>query len=122
MQSMFMLRNVMFPNISGLNNLFCKHHVPISIAEIFKNCVFLQTQGRNCEHNYDDCLLNPCPEEFYCIDGINKVSCLPPVTDAVPLATTVKNKIRDSTTRGWMPTLNATPTAEHFTGTHCWGV
>uniref|UniRef100_A0AAQ5Z5T4 Protein eyes shut homolog n=1 Tax=Amphiprion ocellaris TaxID=80972 RepID=A0AAQ5Z5T4_AMPOC len=39
--------------------------------------------GRNCEHNYDDCLLNPCPEAFSCVDGINKVSCLPPVTDSM---------------------------------------
>lgn len=48
-------------------------------------------QGRNCEHNYDDCLVNPCPEGFSCIDGINEVSCLPPVTDDVPLEAAVRN-------------------------------
>lgn len=44
-------------------------------------------QGSSCEHNYDDCLLNPCPEGFSCIDGINDVSCLPPVL----LETTVRS-------------------------------
>uniref|UniRef100_A0A8C3G755 Protein eyes shut homolog n=1 Tax=Cyclopterus lumpus TaxID=8103 RepID=A0A8C3G755_CYCLU len=67
--------------------------------------------GRNCEHNYDDCLLNPCLEAFSCVDGINKVSCLPPVTDAVPLTTAVKNTTRGSTPRVSTPTLNST-TAE----------
>ncbi|XP_038593172.1 protein eyes shut homolog [Micropterus salmoides] len=71
--------------------------------------------GRNCEHNYDDCLLNPCPEAFSCVDGINKVSCLPPVTDAVPLVTVVKNITRGSTPRVPTPTLNPTPTAEQST-------
>uniref|UniRef100_A0AAQ4PNF4 Uncharacterized protein n=1 Tax=Gasterosteus aculeatus aculeatus TaxID=481459 RepID=A0AAQ4PNF4_GASAC len=51
--------------------------------------------GKNCEHNYDDCLLNPCPEAFSCVDGINKVSCLPPTTDAVTLVTVVKDSTRD---------------------------
>ncbi|KAM3606576.1 uncharacterized protein V6R79_019083 [Siganus canaliculatus] len=68
--------------------------------------------GRNCEHNYDDCLLNPCPEAFSCIDGINKVSCLPPVTNAVPLTTAVKNITGSSTPRALTPTLSATPTVE----------
>uniref|UniRef100_A0A8C4HYF8 Protein eyes shut homolog n=1 Tax=Dicentrarchus labrax TaxID=13489 RepID=A0A8C4HYF8_DICLA len=67
--------------------------------------------GRNCEHNYDDCLLNPCPEAFSCVDGINKVSCLPPVTDAVPLATIVENITRGSTPRVPTPTLSPAPTA-----------
>lgn len=44
-------------------------------------------QGSNCEHNYDDCLVNPCPEGFFCVDGINNVSCLPPAF----LETTVRN-------------------------------
>lgn len=48
-------------------------------------------QGRNCEHNYDDCLVNPCPEGFSCIDGINEVSCLPPGTDDVLLEATARN-------------------------------
>lgn len=48
-------------------------------------------QGRNCEHNYDDCLVNPCPEGFSCIDGINEVSCLPPVADNVLLEAAVRN-------------------------------
>uniref|UniRef100_A0A673BLA4 Crumbs cell polarity complex component 2b n=1 Tax=Sphaeramia orbicularis TaxID=375764 RepID=A0A673BLA4_9TELE len=68
--------------------------------------------GRNCEHNYDDCLSNPCPEAFSCVDGINKVSCLPPVTDAVPLATAVRNITRGSTPRVLTPTLISAPTAE----------
>lgn len=33
-------------------------------------------QGRNCEYNYDDCLLWPCPDGFTCVDGINSVSCV----------------------------------------------
>ncbi|KAI3363129.1 hypothetical protein L3Q82_011776 [Scortum barcoo] len=73
--------------------------------------------GSNCEHNYDDCLLNPCPEAFSCVDGINKVSCLPPVTDAVPLTTVVKNITRGSTPRVPTPTLSPAPTAELSTGT-----
>ncbi|XP_065815558.1 protein eyes shut homolog [Labrus bergylta] len=68
--------------------------------------------GRNCEHNYDDCLLSPCPEAFSCVDGINKVSCLPPVTEAVPLATVLKNITRGSTPRAPAPTLSPALTAE----------
>ncbi|XP_022618014.1 protein eyes shut homolog [Seriola dumerili] len=71
--------------------------------------------GKNCEHNYDDCLSNPCPEAFSCVDGINKVSCLPPVTDAVPLTTVVKNITRGSTPRVPTPTLIPVPTAEQTT-------
>ncbi|XP_030603557.1 protein eyes shut homolog [Archocentrus centrarchus] len=71
--------------------------------------------GSNCEHNYDDCLLNPCPEAFSCVDGINKVSCLPPVMEPVPLATAVKNITRSSTPRVPLPTLFPTPTAEGST-------
>lgn len=52
-------------------------------------------QGNNCEHNYDDCLLNPCPEGFSCVDGINDVSCLPPVF----LETTVRNISHSLATR-----------------------
>ncbi|XP_029691510.1 protein eyes shut homolog [Takifugu rubripes] len=47
--------------------------------------------GTNCEHNYDDCLVNPCPEGFSCIDGINEVSCLPPVTGDVLLEAAARN-------------------------------
>ncbi|XP_047458100.1 protein eyes shut homolog [Mugil cephalus] len=68
--------------------------------------------GRNCEHNYDDCLLNPCPEAFSCVDGINKVSCLPPVTEPVPLATAVGNITRGFTPSPLTPTLSPAPTAE----------
>ncbi|KAM4590762.1 protein eyes shut homolog [Odontesthes bonariensis] len=68
--------------------------------------------GRNCEHNYDDCLLNPCPEAFSCVDGINKVSCLPPVTDPIPLTTVVKNITGGYTPRAPTPTLSPAPTAE----------
>uniref|UniRef100_A0A8D3A0F8 Uncharacterized protein n=1 Tax=Scophthalmus maximus TaxID=52904 RepID=A0A8D3A0F8_SCOMX len=71
--------------------------------------------GKNCEHNYDECLLNPCPEAFSCVDGINKVSCLPPVMDAVPLATAVKNITRGSSPKVPMPTLSPAPTAEQST-------
>ncbi|XP_049328582.1 protein eyes shut homolog isoform X2 [Astyanax mexicanus] len=39
--------------------------------------------GRNCQYNYDDCLLQPCPEGFFCVDGINTVSCVPVETDGV---------------------------------------
>ncbi|XP_068613126.1 protein eyes shut homolog [Brachionichthys hirsutus] len=70
--------------------------------------------GKNCEHNYDDCLLSPCPEAFSCKDGINKVSCLPPVTDAVPFAAAVKN-----ITRGFISKLSKfslAQTAEKSTG------
>uniref|UniRef100_A0A672IFL9 Protein eyes shut homolog n=1 Tax=Salarias fasciatus TaxID=181472 RepID=A0A672IFL9_SALFA len=74
--------------------------------------------GRNCEHNYDDCLLNPCPEAFSCVDGINKVSCLPPVTDPVPLETVVKNITRGFTPRMPTATLGPTPAADfvHYFG------
>ena len=84
----------------------------------------LCSQGRNCEHNYDDCLLNPCPEAFSCVDGINKVSCLPPVTDPVPLTTVVKNITGGYTPRAPTPTLSPAPTAELTTGmdpaVHSW--
>ncbi|XP_061766366.1 protein eyes shut homolog isoform X2 [Nerophis ophidion] len=71
--------------------------------------------GRNCEHNYDDCLLNPCPEAYSCIDGINKVTCLPPTTDAVPLETALKNITGGFTPRVQTPTLSPTPAAEQST-------
>ncbi|XP_040033836.2 protein eyes shut homolog [Gasterosteus aculeatus] len=66
--------------------------------------------GKNCEHNYDDCLLNPCPEAFSCVDGINKVSCLPPTTDAVTLVTVVKDSTRGATPG--VPTLDVAKAAE----------
>ncbi|XP_069394492.1 protein eyes shut homolog isoform X2 [Paralichthys olivaceus] len=71
--------------------------------------------GKNCEHNYDDCLSNPCPDAFACVDGINKVSCLPPVTDAVPVVTVVKNITRSSTPKVPTPTLGPAPAAEQST-------
>ncbi|XP_061546314.1 protein eyes shut homolog isoform X4 [Phycodurus eques] len=71
--------------------------------------------GRNCEHNYDDCLLNPCPEAYSCVDGINKVTCLPPATDAVPLETALKNITRGFTPRVKTPTLRPSPRAEQST-------
>uniref|UniRef100_A0A667Y4L9 Protein eyes shut homolog n=1 Tax=Myripristis murdjan TaxID=586833 RepID=A0A667Y4L9_9TELE len=67
--------------------------------------------GKNCEHNYDDCLLNPCPEAYSCVDGINKVSCLPPVTD-VPLVTVVMNITRGTMHRPSKPTFSPAPTAK----------
>ncbi|PWA25825.1 hypothetical protein CCH79_00001550, partial [Gambusia affinis] len=72
--------------------------------------------GRNCEHNYDDCLLNPCPEAFSCVDGINKVSCLPPNTNAVPLVTPSENITSCYTPRDLVPALSPIPTAEPSTG------
>lgn len=102
--------NMVFPTlISKAVNIF-----PLNTTRL--NAVFLHAQGRNCEHNYDDCLLNPCPEAYSCVDGINMASCLPPVTDAVPLATTVTNITLGSTTRVPTLTLNMTSTAEKSTG------
>ncbi|XP_017164565.1 protein eyes shut homolog isoform X2 [Poecilia reticulata] len=71
--------------------------------------------GRNCEHNYDDCLLNPCPEAFSCVDGINKVSCLPPNTNPVPLVTPSENITSGYTPRVLMPALTPVPKAESST-------
>ncbi|XP_049592179.1 protein eyes shut homolog [Syngnathus scovelli] len=71
--------------------------------------------GRNCEHNYDDCLLNPCPEAYSCVDGINKVTCLPPATDAVPLETALKNITRGFTPHVQIPTLSLSSTVEQST-------
>nr|XP_061794505.1 protein eyes shut homolog [Nerophis lumbriciformis] len=71
--------------------------------------------GKNCEHNYDDCLLNPCPEAYSCVDGINKVTCLPHATDAVPLETVLKNITRGFTPRVQTPTLSPSQTAEQST-------
>ncbi|XP_054606105.2 protein eyes shut homolog [Nothobranchius furzeri] len=65
--------------------------------------------GRNCEHNYDDCLPNPCPEAFSCVDGVNKVSCLPPVMDPVPSATVGKNITSSYTPRPPTPTFTPAP-------------
>lgn len=87
------------------------------VARHISRLSILHTQGRNCEHNYDDCLLNPCPEAFSCVDGVNKVSCLPPVTDPVPSATAVENITRGSTPGAQTPTLSPAPTAEPSTGT-----
>ncbi|XP_077351669.1 protein eyes shut homolog isoform X2 [Festucalex cinctus] len=74
--------------------------------------------GRNCEHNYDDCLLNPCPEAYSCVDGINKVTCLPPATDAVLLETALKNITRGFTPHVQTPTLSPASTAEQSTGSN----
>lgn len=80
------------------------HHVPNLDAASERHCTTsLNAQGRNCERNYDDCLPNPCPAAYSCVDGINAVSCLPPATDAVPPATRV-------------PAPNGTPAAERYTG------
>lgn len=76
----------------------------------------LDAQGRNCERNYDDCLLNPCPATLSCLDGINTVSCLPPATDAVPPATAVENITLDSAARVPALALNVTSPAEKYTG------
>lgn len=88
---------------------------PRVTQNIYRLFIF-HTQGNNCEHNYDDCLLNPCPEAYSCLDGINKVTCLAPVTDTVPLATVVKNITHGSTPRVPTPTLSLAPTAEQSTG------
>lgn len=46
----------------------------------FKN-VFLKIlfQGRSCELNYNDCLIQSCSTGFLCIDGINNITCLPTI-------------------------------------------
>lgn len=102
------------------------HHVPNLDPESCRHCItpralnrcFLRSdvQGGNCERNYDDCLLNPCPEAYSCVDGINAVSCLPPATDAVPLATAATNITLDSASRVPALALNMTSTAEKYTG------
>lgn len=50
-----------------------------------KNCcekrLYFVFQGENCEYNYDDCLIQSCPDGFSCKDGINNVSCVPVKTD-----------------------------------------
>uniref|UniRef100_A0A665X8D2 Protein eyes shut homolog n=1 Tax=Echeneis naucrates TaxID=173247 RepID=A0A665X8D2_ECHNA len=71
--------------------------------------------GRNCEQNYDDCLSNPCPKAFSCVDGINKVSCPPPVTAVVPLETVVRNLSSGSTPGVTTPKLSLIPTMEKTT-------
>ncbi|KAM6916581.1 protein eyes shut homolog [Xenentodon cancila] len=73
--------------------------------------------GRNCEHNYNDCLLNPCPEAFSCVDGINKVSCLPPVTYPFPSVTVVKNITPGYIPGVLTPPLSPAPIAELTTDT-----
>ncbi|XP_053732042.1 protein eyes shut homolog [Synchiropus splendidus] len=71
--------------------------------------------GRNCEHNYDDCLLNPCPEAYSCVDGINKVTCLPPATNLVPLVMGAKNITYSYSHAASEPTLSTAHTAEQST-------
>lgn len=46
----------------------------------FKN-VFLKIlfQGRSCELNFNDCLIQSCSTGFLCIDGINNITCLPTI-------------------------------------------
>lgn len=55
----------------------------------------LHVQGRNCEHNYDDCLVQPCPGGYSWVDSINEVSCQPAEGDmsSVP----------------WEPSMTQTP-------------
>lgn len=93
-------------------NLAFQRGVTRHISRLSNLC----TQGRNCEHNYDDCLLNPCPEAFSCVDGINKVSCLPPITDPVPLVTPSENITSGYSPGALMPTLSPVQTAELSTG------
>ncbi|MEQ2200690.1 hypothetical protein XENOCAPTIV_001700 [Xenoophorus captivus] len=93
-------------------NLAFQRGVARHISRLSNLC----TQGRNCEHNYDDCLLNPCPEAFSCVDGINKVSCLPPITDPVPLVTPSENITSGYTPRALMPSLSPSQIAELSTG------
>ncbi|XP_068182860.1 protein eyes shut homolog [Antennarius striatus] len=70
--------------------------------------------GKNCEHNYNDCLSSPCPEAFSCIDGINKVSCLPPLIDTVHLVAAVTNTTPGIISNG--SKVNLTTTPEESTG------
>ncbi|XP_034292564.1 protein eyes shut homolog [Pantherophis guttatus] len=39
--------------------------------------------GEHCELNYNDCLMKTCPAGFFCVDGINSVSCLPEAPNKV---------------------------------------
>lgn len=117
---MFLLHNALLNVnfiIQAVNIMSHLAFHPRVTQHIYRLFIF-HTQGRNCEHNYDDCLLNPCPEAYSCVDGINKVTCLPSVTDAVPLATVVKNITRGSTPRVPTPTLIPAPAAEQSTGTN----
>ena len=54
------------PKVSSKIYLFCFDH--------FLNC-FLFISGRNCEHNIDECLVNPCLNSGLCVDGINNFTC-----------------------------------------------
>lgn len=36
-------------------------------------------QGRSCELNYNDCLIQSCSSGFLCVDGINNITCLPTI-------------------------------------------
>lgn len=91
------------------------HRVPDLDAASQRHCTSPNAQGRNCEHNYDDCLPNPCPAAYSCVDGINAVSCLPPATDAVPPATAaVKNITQDAAVPALA--LNTTSTGGKYSG------
>lgn len=44
----------------------------------FKNGFFkILFQGRSCELNYNDCLIQSCSTGFLCVDGTNNITCLP---------------------------------------------
>jgi len=65
-----------------------KHHYEMQIA--FKSG-FLKIlfQGRSCELNYNDCLIQSCSTGFLCVDGINNITCLPAIPQSKKTVTEV---------------------------------
>ena len=46
-------------------------------------------QGRSCELNYNDCLIQSCSTGFLCVDGINNITCLPAIPQSKKTVTEV---------------------------------
>lgn len=46
-------------------------------------------QGRSCELNYNDCLIQSCSTGFLCVDGINNITCLPTIPQSKKTVTEV---------------------------------
>ncbi|KAM6956330.1 protein eyes shut homolog [Aplochiton taeniatus] len=66
--------------------------------------------GWFCEQNYNDCQLNPCPDDYDCVDGINKVICLPS-NGSVSMMTAAPPTLWDAMLSTPMP-LPGIPTVE----------
>ncbi|MGH0141298.1 UNVERIFIED_CONTAM: hypothetical protein FKN15_026607 [Acipenser sinensis] len=60
----------------------------------------LEEEGRNCDHNYNDCLMHTCPIDYHCVDGINSITCIP-------------TEITETTT--WNSVINPTSVLPVFT-------